>query len=133
MRGFYVLLIFVERETKIRVGSLGELRFLPGRYAYVGKAIGIPLEKRLSRHFKKNKSLRRHIDYLTSHFRPIEAWYTTKAKSEEEIVKALEALGREPIFKGFGSSDSKAYSHLLYSPHKRNLPKGYNRKKFEPV
>jgi len=133
MRGFYVLLIFVPRQERIRVGSLGVLEFSPGRYAYVGKAIGISLERRLSRHFKRNKTLRRHIDYLTSRFKPIEARYTEEARSEEEIVEEMTAIGRKPVFKGFGSSDSKAYSHLLYSEFKRGLPKKYKRKKFEPV
>lgn len=38
--GAYILLIFLPEQQSIRVGSLGEINFLLGWYAYVGSAMG---------------------------------------------------------------------------------------------
>ena len=116
MHALYVLFIKIEEERRIRVGSLGLLRFIPGRYAYVGKALGISLEKRVSRHMRREKKLRWHIDYLTSVERPRYVYYTRELKEEYELVELLKSYGWREAFRGFGSSDDKrSASHLLYN------------------
>lgn len=52
MDGVYVLLIWVKRKRKIRIGKLGPLEFARGFYFYVGRALN-GLEKRIKRHIEE--------------------------------------------------------------------------------
>ncbi len=61
----YQLLIHVEKTAPIEIGALGRHRFDQGWYLYTGSARR-NLNARLSRHLRKNKKLRWHIDYLLS-------------------------------------------------------------------
>jgi len=122
-KGTYTLLIFVQDERKVCVGSLGEREFPRGFYAYTGSAFGkgaSSLLGRISRHLRKAKKKRWHIDYLLSGSRAvvtaIVAGYTGR-NIECEINRHLqEGLRARFFMPGFGSSDCRenCMSHLLY-------------------
>jgi len=63
MKGSYILLIKLLKDSEIKVGSLGTISFKKGFYVYVGSAMG-GLEQRINRHLRKNKKTFWHIDYL---------------------------------------------------------------------
>lgn len=97
----------------MNIGSLGNIRFEGGIYAYIGSAQN-NLEKRVARHFRRDKRSFWHIDYLLSgrHIKILEVFFKVAPKSEEcRTAEMLRKVG-EPI-KGFGSSDCKCIGHLL--------------------
>ncbi|MBU4245420.1 MAG: GIY-YIG nuclease family protein [Nanoarchaeota archaeon] len=65
MKGIYCLVIRLEKDARIRIGSLGELFFEKGSYVYVGSAMN-GLENRIARHLRYEKKLHWHIDYMLS-------------------------------------------------------------------
>ncbi|MEM2696698.1 MAG: GIY-YIG nuclease family protein [Nitrososphaerota archaeon] len=113
MKGVYILLVEVIDEVTLRVGHLGEVSFKPGLYVYVGSAQN-NLEKRVSRHFSKEKKIRWHIDYLLSSrsCKPLKAIaYSLKREYECIISNLLLEIGGNPV-RRFGSTDCKCFSHL---------------------
>ncbi len=113
MKGIYILIISISRDTKIKVGTLGEINFERGTYAYVGSAQN-NLEKRIARHKSKNKKLRWHIDYLTTNkFTKIVKVLYKKAGKSEECRTAKKLIKTEIPIKNFGSSDCDCESHLF--------------------
>lgn len=109
----YVLVLSIDRNKKIRVGSLGFINFKKGVYFYVGSAKK-NFEKRVLRHQTKNKKVFWHIDYLTvlKEVRILNV-YKFSSLSESEIAKYfLEDKNYQQI-DGFGSSDCKCKSHLF--------------------
>jgi Uri superfamily endonuclease len=119
--GTYILLLELDREMTIEIGKLGIFVFLPGYYAYVGSAFGPGgLKSRVGRHLKKTKNNRWHIDYLRTHSKPYEVWYTHHQKKQEcTCLWQLYAMnGSDCPCKGFGSSDCACPSHLIYFKYK---------------
>ena len=114
MKGIYVLIVSVNKDITVNVGSLGNMFFEKGLYAYVGSAQN-SLEKRVERHLKKNKQKFWHIDYLLAneHTNVVRIFYKKGADKTEECktAKKLSEMGA-PIL-GFGSSDCKCKSHLI--------------------
>jgi len=113
MKGSYILLIEVKKNLKLSIGSLGEITFPKGIYAYVGSAMN-SLEARIKRHLRKDKKLFWHIDYLLNNknVKVIKVFYKESKKKEEcKIAKIVSRYG-EPI-KGFGCSDCKCSAHLF--------------------
>lgn len=115
MRGTYVLLIRLERERTAEIGKLGVFTFPAGWYAYTGSAMG-SLEKRIARHLALEKKKRWHIDYFLEIGRVVGVIpFPGERKIECSVNKAiLEFNKARVIAKGFGSSDCKCPSHLLY-------------------
>jgi sugar fermentation stimulation protein A len=111
LTGSYLLLMKLNQAREVRIGKLGHLKFKPGYYVYVGNAMG-GLEQRITRHFRREKKLRWHIDYLTAIADKILAIaIPSKNKLECKIARKLE------IFEGiesFGCSDCKCKTHLFY-------------------
>ncbi len=105
-RGAYLLV--VELEGSLERWSLG-----PGLYAYVGSAWGPGgLLARVRRHLTKSfKRPKWHIDYLTSAGRPLVA-FLFPGLTEDELYEAVSEV-LEPAAKGFGSTDTKHYTHLF--------------------
>lgn len=64
-RGTYILVVRLDSPRDLRVGALGDIRFDAGTYIYAGSAMG-GLDQRLSRHLSREKTIRWHIDYLTT-------------------------------------------------------------------
>ena len=112
-RGTYVLLLDFFAPRDIGVGSLGILHFSPGRYCYVGSAMG-GLDQRLSRHLRKVKTIRWHIDNLTVSADHCEAWESYPDFIEEcSLAHKAEECGMMPVHPGFGCSDCHCRTHLF--------------------
>lgn len=111
MKGSYILIINLHSSRIIKVGSLGEIYFTAGQYAYVGSAMG-GFKSRLPHHFRKEKKPHWHIDYLLE-----KAQIDCVIISESDIrneCNIAEALMKEfDCIMGFGSSDCKCNSHLF--------------------
>lgn len=120
MKGIYILLILVEGDVTVNIGSLGKILFEGGFYAYVGSA-QTSLKKRVARHFKKDKKKFWHIDYLLENERAkiVEVFYREAEKEEECRIANKIGEANQPI-KGFGSSDCRCKSHL-FKLNNRNL------------
>jgi Uri superfamily endonuclease len=120
MRGTYTVLLNCGRLTTIRIGRLGCFKLQEGCYFYTGSGLGVgavSLEGRIERHKRRSKTLRWHVDYLTSN----ENWNFTGAvyvvskrrlecRINRLICCSLHAL---PVIPKFGSSDCNCLTHLF--------------------
>lgn len=121
MKGVYVLVIKLQSNKKIKVGSLGKLRFKEGFYAYIGSGMN-GLEKRIQRHLGKKKKFYWHIDYFLKDAEILEVIYAqTRIKRECDIAIYLEQ--HLDSIKNFGSSDCGCKSHLFFSKNFKELEK----------
>lgn len=87
----------------------------PGRYLYVGSAFGPGgLAARVGRHWRADKPLRWHIDYLRQVAALQAVWFSTDGtRLEHRWAEALTGRpGIEPIV-GFGCSDCACPAHLF--------------------
>ena len=116
-KGTYALLIALSKEAPIAIGRLGLFTFPPGYYIYVGSAQS-SLYPRVKRHLKSEKRRRWHIDYLLELARVVEVWYARGGESQECLwcQIARDMPQGEIVAKGFGSSDCRCPSHLIYFP-----------------
>ncbi|MHA1963091.1 MAG: GIY-YIG nuclease family protein [Candidatus Thorarchaeota archaeon] len=113
MKGAYMLIIRVKQPISVRIKSLGEISFESGLWVYVGSAMGsgsTSLENRLSRHFRKEKTIYWHIDYLLNlDTEIVEAiWAESIDPIECDLAQAIAA--RDDFIPGpgaFGSSDCR--------------------------
>lgn len=122
-KGIYTLIIFLSRETRLKVGKLGMQKFPKGYYTYTGSALGkgaSTLKRRVSRHLRKGKRNLWHVDFLLANENATVTAVVAAQTSEEFECKMNRYIKREgkakiPV-KGFGSSDCKenCESHLLY-------------------
>jgi len=88
--------------------------FPPGYYVYTGRAMR-GLESRITRHLRRNKKMRWHIDYLLKHGRIVEVRRYSSDFSECGLSRTVETLpGSRIVVRGFGSSDFRCSAHLLY-------------------
>ncbi len=111
MRGSYFLVIKVERDMIVRT-KRKEFPLKAGYYVYVGSAMN-SLEKRVERHFKKDKKLHWHIDFLLKESELLRAYIIpSNVKIEEELSMEVSKFGK-PV-EGFGASDLKIGSNLYY-------------------
>jgi Uri superfamily endonuclease len=120
-KGTYALVLHLEHREEITVGKLGTFPFPAGYYLYVGSALGPGgLEARLARHRRRDKKLRWHIDYLLEHAQLVEVWSAASTDKEECLwAQAARKLpGGEIPVPGFGSSDCRCPSHLIYLAEK---------------
>ena len=117
MKGNYVLLIALDKDAAIPVGKLGTFSFPVGYYLYVGSAMA-GLFYRISRHLREEKKSCWHIDYLLKYSRIVDVWYTqTDERWECLWAQAAFALPQAHVLApGFGSSDCRCPSHLIYFP-----------------
>jgi len=127
MIGSYVLCLAVNKPVKKLIGSLGRISFKKGYYCYVGSAMGrsVTLENRVSRHLRKEKRKRWHIDYLlaspsVSILRIL--LLPSTERLEEKISSFLEKRADLTV-SGFGSSDCKTKGNLHYFRKKAKLEK----------
>jgi Uri superfamily endonuclease len=106
----YQLLVAVTKPLDLVVGSLGELHFPAGRYAYTGSAKR-GLDARIARHLSRTKTLRWHIDYLLT--APGVRIVDVRRFDEPECVVNQRTVGEIAVPR-FGSSDCRAGcgSHL---------------------
>jgi len=115
-RGVYCLL-FTVPGCRVRVGALGELTLAPGWYIYVGSALGPGGFSRVRRHLRVHREgtdrPHWHIDHLSRH--PgvrlrARVCADTDRRMECELARTIGGDGVE----GFGCSDCRCSSHLLY-------------------
>ena len=115
--GAYVLVVSLPAPLAIRLGSTAPSRLPAGRYLYCGSAYGPGgLWARLTRHFRTDKTIRWHIDQLTTQGMVLGAW-ALAGGHECDCVRRLGFLSA-PI-DGFGASDcTQCRSHLLRWPRR---------------
>jgi sugar fermentation stimulation protein A len=113
-RGSYLLVLENNRMKKVAVGSLGEVRLPPGFYVYVGSGMG-SLAARAARHYRRSKKHFWHIDYLSpEHMKPVKLFVIRRSdRIEPALADRLKAISSMGVG-GFGSSDSRADSHLFF-------------------
>jgi Uri superfamily endonuclease len=114
MKGVYVLIVQVKQPVKVQIKSLGETEFVPGVWVYVGSAMGTgstSLKNRLCRHFRKEKTIYWHIDYLFGEDTEIEKaiWAQSERHLECDLAKSIASNNEFKAGpKGFGASDCKS-------------------------
>jgi Uri superfamily endonuclease len=92
---------------------LGKLPLAKGMYLYVGSAQN-GLEKRVERHFRREKRRFWHIDYLLENpaARIVTVFYKEAPKTSEcAIAEAISKHGEAVA--GFGCSDCHCRSHIF--------------------
>ena len=121
-RGAYQLLIRLDRDRTITVGALGTFRFPAGCYVYTGSAMN-GIEARVRRHLSNRKRIRWHVDFLLEHARIIRyAIRESSVREECELnARTLALPGASVPVKGFGSSDCRCVSHLVYFAHEPDI------------
>ncbi len=109
--GSYLLILKLEKDSKINVGNLGEVYFRKGYYVYVGSAMNA-LSKRIQRHRIRRKKLFWHVDYLREEADFVDVLpIRTHDRLECEIASRVEKISEWSV-SGFGASDCKCKSHL---------------------
>lgn len=114
MGNIYVLKLRNERDIKINVGSLGDIKFEKGWYGYVGSSRSDKF-KRVDRHIQLSRgdsdTRHWHIDYLITHPCVTIDSYFKHTDSEECVVSnSVDLEGIE----SFGCSDCNCETHLYY-------------------
>lgn len=122
--GAYVLLIRLEKRLSLDIPAFQGKSLLPGLYAYCGSAWGPGgIHARLSRHLRKEKPVRWHVDRLTAAGKLEQAGIHI-AGHECDLAGKLLAQGGLAVLPGFGSSDCRSCpAHLLRMPNGGDLPK----------
>lgn len=81
-----------------------------GYYVYVGSAMN-SLEKRVERHFREDKKLHWHIDYLLKEAELLRAYLIpSEERLEEKLSLEVSKFG-EPV-EGFGAGDVRVSTNL---------------------
>ena len=119
MKGSYVILIRLPKAQTITIGSLSDVYFPRGYYAYVGSALG-GVKSRLSRHLSQNKKLLWHIDYLLQKA-AITDIIIGESENRVECAMAQALSSQFDSIPGFGSSDCHCPSHLFHATKGRQM------------
>jgi len=121
MKGSYILVIQVDGVRHITIGRLGTIEFKPGCYAYVGSALN-NLESRIERHYRTEKKLFWHIDYLLKRAVIIkDIRIESPLKLECTIARSLSR--KMESIPGFGCSDCPCSSHLYFHTNEHSMKK----------
>ncbi|MEM8531344.1 MAG: GIY-YIG nuclease family protein [Chloroflexota bacterium] len=126
MKGTYLLILRLDTDLHdLSIGRLGSFHFTRGHYLYVGSAFGSGgLAARLAYHHQPVKAHPHwHIDYVRPYADIVETWAVYCAVRLEQVwVEALDAMPdmTSPVRK-FGASDSRCYSHLLYTSERPEI------------
>jgi sugar fermentation stimulation protein A len=112
-RGYYLLLISLDKSQALKIGSLGTRSFPRGYYVYVGSAKR-RLTKRIARHTRISKNKHWHIDHLTTEANKIVPIPIVSSDNGECVLaKTLGSIADYTV-NGFGSSDCQCPGHLFY-------------------
>ena len=110
----YTIYLELAENQCISVGKLGAFPFQKGVYVYVGSAKK-NIKQRIERHKKTNKKFHWHFDYLRAHGTITRIITYDDSFKECELAENIRKREKAVIpIKGFGSSDCKCRSHLLY-------------------
>ncbi len=109
MKGSYFLVIRVDTDGEVKTkGRVFLIR--KGYYVYVGSAMN-SLERRVARHFRNEKKLHWHIDYLLRGAELLRAYLIPSEKRLEEQL-SLEVLKYGEPVGGFGAGDVRVSTNL---------------------
>ncbi|MGB9804951.1 GIY-YIG nuclease family protein [Desulfofundulus sp.] len=101
-------------------GSLGEINFLPGWYAYVGSAMG-GLRGRIKRHLRQDKKVRWHIDYFLA-VGMLKEIITVKSRRKIECLVSCYLAEKLPAAADrFSVSDCSCKTHLYLAPMEEQM------------
>lgn len=113
--GAYLLIVGLSKALPLAIPRFAGTRLAPGTYVYAGSARGPGgLRARVGRHLRGEKTVRWHIDHLTTGRRAV--WASVYPDTDEcSLVTRLLAGGAfETPLPGFGSSDCRTCTaHLL--------------------
>jgi len=116
--GTYIIVLKYDYLNKvIPIGKNKELLLAQGFYYYVGSAFGPGgVKARVNHHIRTTEKPHWHLDFLRKHTQIIAIWYThDKKKREHQWAKVFNENPLTSIpLEGFGSSDCKCESHLVY-------------------
>ena len=111
-RGDYLLVLHLDTDKTIEVGSKGNILFPKGFYVYAGSAKKNLLQ-RMNRHRRIHKRMHWHIDYLRKEAKFIGVIpIRSKADLEHELAGRLTAVSKWQI-SGFGATDCHCATHLF--------------------
>jgi len=136
--GVYVMVMHLDHDLDLEIGSKGMMHFKKGYYMYVGSAKA-NLTKRIERHKRKRKKMHWHIDYFRGHCEmiagvpirtsglPLESWSLTHepypsmpSMPDPDIEVSVECALADAVgdiaeweVPKFGSSDCDCTSHLF--------------------
>ena len=115
--GHYCLILELPRDIVLKAGRLDSVGVSAGYVLYVGRAKR-NLFARLSRHMRRRKARRWHVDYFFPAAVPVGAYlFPMAGQNECEIAQRLSRKrGVRRIIPGFGSSDCRCMGHLLWMP-----------------
>lgn len=115
--GTYVLVFQAAMAWRLEVGRLGEIALETGYYLYVGSAFGPGgLAARIQRHWRREKRLHWHMDYLRPWLQPLEVWIDmSDQRLEHQWARRLLADIRFKPVTGFGCSDCDCQAHLFHT------------------
>lgn len=106
----YTLILYLEKDEKIKVGALGEIYFKKGFYTYTGSGDKSRIKRHKKMSQKNEGSIWWHIDYLNSS----SSTHIDKIISSElPECRVASNIGGKHI-EGFGCSDCSCFSHLSY-------------------
>jgi len=108
------LVIELKKDSLIKIGALGRIKFKRGLYCYVGSALN-NLEKRVQRHLSKKKKLHWHIDYflMNQNTSIKKVFYKESNKREECKIAGFVSKNSINQIENFGCSDCGCKSHLF--------------------
>ena len=136
--GVYIMVMHLDHELDLEIGSKGMMHFNAGYYMYVGSAKA-NLTKRIERHKRKRKKMHWHLDYFRGHCEmiaavpirtsgwPLKSWSLTHepypsmpscpdpdvdVSVECALADAVRAIAVWDVPK-FGCSDCDCTSHLF--------------------
>ena len=136
--GVYIMVMHLDHELDLEIGSKGMMHFNTGYYMYVGSAKA-NLTKRIERHKRKRKKMHWHLDYFRGHCEmiaavpirtsgwPLKSWSLThepypsmpscpdpdvEVSVECALADAVRAIAVWDVPK-FGCSDCDCTSHLF--------------------
>ena len=115
--GTYALILQNLERAEIQIGRWCQIDLEPGYYVYVGSAFGPGgVQARVSRHCRRTKPNRWHIDYLREFVSPLGAWYSHETtRLEHRWARILCDMSGMSSIAGFGCSDCECHSHLFQS------------------
>lgn len=113
--GAYVLAIRLPRPLRVSIAGRVAGTLPAGRYLYCGSARGPGgLRARIARHLRRRKTLRWHVDRLTTRGTVFAVW---AVPGGDECALAGALAGLPVPIAGFGSSDcARCVSHLFAWP-----------------
>lgn len=121
--GTYIVVYRCDHSRAVTIGRWASLQLQPGLYFYVGSAFGPGgVRARVTRHCRREKALRWHVDYLSTHCDAAGAWYShAPERLEHQWAQSLQTLAGMNAIEGFGCSDCTCDAHLFHTTRNTRL------------